>query len=103
MGQMHGRDRPDGPVRGADHHRFTKSGQEPLFDQPCFSDKGSIKAFPEYAVTYCGDKYWCDQHIKFGGGTDPRKFFRIYYYWDKDEQILLIGHLPTHLDNNLTN
>jgi hypothetical protein len=28
-GQMYGRDRPDGPVRGSDHHRFTKSDQEP--------------------------------------------------------------------------
>jgi hypothetical protein len=72
-------------------------------DQPCFSEKGTIKGFPSYSVTYLGDKYWCDSHIKYGGGTDPKRFFRIYYHWHEDDQVLLIGHLPTHLDNKLTN
>jgi hypothetical protein len=72
-------------------------------DQPCFTDRNAIKSFPEYAVTYQGERYWCDFHVKFGGGTDPRRFFRIYYHWLEDEQILLIGHLPSHLDNKLTN
>lgn len=72
-------------------------------DQPCFSDRNAIKAFPEYSVTYLGEKYWCDNHIKYGGGTDPRRHFRIYYHWHEDERVLLIGHLPTHLDNKLTN
>lgn len=72
-------------------------------DQPCFSEKGTIKGFPAYGVTYLGDKYWCDAHIKHGGGTDPKRFFRIYYHWHEDDQVLLIGHLPTHLDNKLTN
>lgn len=72
-------------------------------DQPCFSEKGTIKGFPAYGVTYLGEKYWCDAHIKHGGGTDPKRFFRIYYHWHEDDQVLIIGHLPTHLDNKLTN
>lgn len=72
-------------------------------DEPCFKRRNDIKQFPEYQVTYQGEKYWCDEHIKWGGGTDPRKYFRIYYHWNADDQILLIGHLPSHLDNNLTN
>ncbi|WP_146217951.1 MULTISPECIES: hypothetical protein [unclassified Caulobacter] len=72
-------------------------------DQPCFSNPGSIKSFPEYSVVYQGQKFWCEHHIKYGGGADHRRFFRIYYHWHEGEQILLIGHLPTHLDNKLTN
>ncbi|WP_342360597.1 hypothetical protein [Terrarubrum flagellatum] len=74
-----------------------------LSDEPCFSQRGSIKSFPEYKVTYEGKEYWCDNHIKYGGGTDPRSFFRIYYYWHEEDGILLIGHMPSHLDNKLTN
>src|SRR5262249_19690566 len=72
-------------------------------DQPCFGIKGQIKSFPEYSVMYRGDRLLCDQHIKFGGGTDSRHYFRIYYTWNDDDGVLVIGHLPTHLDNNLTN
>ncbi len=75
-----------------------------LSDQPCFGDPGTIKRFPEYRLTYSdGNTYWCHDHIKYGGGTDPRKQFRIYYHWHETDRRLLIGHLPTHLDNKLTN
>jgi len=72
-------------------------------DQPCFKQKNDIKRFPEYGVTYQGDRYWCNDHIKYGGGMDPKRYFRIYYHWNEDDQVLLVGYLPGHLDNNLTN
>jgi hypothetical protein len=72
-------------------------------DQPCFGEKNTIKGFPAYGVTYQGERCWCDSHIKFGGGTDPRRFFRIYYHWHEGDQAIIVGHLPTHLDNKLTN
>jgi hypothetical protein len=74
-----------------------------LTDELCFSQRPAIKSYPEYKVTYGGNEYWCENHIKFGGGTDPRKFFRIYYYWHEADQLLLIGYMPTHLDNKMTN
>lgn len=73
-----------------------------LVDTSCFSNKNDIKNFPEYRVTYNGLAYYCDEHIKFGGGTDHRSMFRIYYHWHAEEGIALIGHMPTHLDNNMT-
>jgi hypothetical protein len=73
-----------------------------LTDMPCFSQRGAIKDFPEYRVDYEGDNFWCEDHIKFGGGRDPRNMFRIYYCWHAEDQMLLIGHMPTHLDNMLT-
>lgn len=73
-----------------------------LTDMPCFGQRGAIKDFPEYRVDYEGEQLWCEDHIKFGGGKDPRKLFRIYYCWHEEDQILLIGHMPTHLDNMRT-
>lgn len=72
-------------------------------DEACFGQRGSIKAFPEYKVSYGGADFWCERHIKRGGGTDPRKLFRIYYHWHEQDGMLLIGHMPTHLDNKQTN
>lgn len=74
-----------------------------LSDDPCMSNKGGVRSDPSYSVRYRNDKYWCERHIKFGGGLDPRDFFRIYYHWHEEEEVLLIGHMPTHLDNDLTN
>lgn len=69
----------------------------------CFVRAGDIQRFPEYAVHYRGQRRWCDLHLRRGGGTDPRSMFRIYVHWDEDEGVLLVGHMPSHLDNNMTN
>ncbi|SFG76442.1 hypothetical protein [Methylobacterium gossipiicola] len=69
----------------------------------CFSRSGDIQRFPEYSVTYHRERLWCDQHLKKGGGTDPRTMFRIYFCWNREKGVIVIGHLPTHLDNNMTN
>jgi hypothetical protein len=78
-------------------------GSGGIEDDACFVNRQDIKRYPEYKVTYKGVEYWCEDHFKYGGGTDPRKMFRIYYHWHSGDQILLIGHMPTHLDNNMTN
>ncbi|MGX7708367.1 hypothetical protein [Methylobacterium sp. Gmos1] len=69
----------------------------------CFSNQDDIKRFPAYSVIYKGEKIWCDMHLKRGGGTDPRSMFRIYFHWHTTDEVVIIGHMPTHLDNNLTN
>jgi hypothetical protein len=74
-----------------------------LEDERSFAQVGAIEKFPAYAVTYDSKRFWCNDHIKCGGGYDPRYMFRIYYHWHSDDQILLIGHMPTHLDNKVTN
>lgn len=72
-------------------------------DAACFSRANDILNYGEYGVMYRGRRLWCDRHLKHGGGTDPRSMFRIYFHWHADERRVLVGHLPTHLDNNLTN
>jgi hypothetical protein len=72
-------------------------------DTPCFVNRDDIRGYPAYSVMYGDEKRWCDRHLKYGAGADPRSMFRIYFCWNEDEQVVLIGHLPTHLDNNMTN
>lgn len=91
---------PGAARREAFDARLAELGLE---DTPCFTQRNDILRFPAYAVTYCGQRHWCDWHIKSGGGADPRQMFRIYYHWHEEDQVLLIGHLPSHLVNNQTN
>ncbi len=74
-----------------------------LEDSKCFSEQNRIKNFPEYKLTRNGEDLWCHDHIKYGVSQNTREMFRIYYHWHEEEQILLIGHMPTHLDNLKTN
>jgi hypothetical protein len=79
-----------------------KMSELQLEESFCFSQKGQIKGFPQYRTSYNGTQYWMDRHFKYRSGKDHRTMFRIYYYWHEDEQVMIIGHMPTHLDNNLT-
>ena len=69
----------------------------------CFSQKGDIKAFPSYRVRYGSEYVWLERHFKYGAGYDLRRMFRIYFYWDDVNNVCVIGHAPTHMDNNNTN
>lgn len=41
-------------------------------------------------------------HLKFGSTKDDRFTMRIYFLWDDDRQLVVIGHLPSHLDTRAT-
>ena len=91
---------PGGEKREAYLNELARLG---LDDSPCFGNPNDIRGFPEYRVSYRREEVWCNDHIKYGSGYNSRAMFRIYYYWHKEDQILLIGHMPTHLDNMRTN
>jgi hypothetical protein len=42
-------------------------------------------------------------HFKNGNGTDNSSQARIYYHWDEDDGVLVIGNMPSHLPNSHTN
>ncbi len=91
-------------IEGYSRIRFDEKCRElGLEESACFSTPGAIKQFPEYSIQYNGQKRWMERHLKFGQGYDLQHMFRIYFYWDDDEQVLVIGNMPTHLDNKLTN
>lgn len=71
-------------------------------ESACFAQKGDIKNFPEYRTSFAGRRIYLDRHFKFGGGYDLRRMFRIYFAWDEETKSVIIGHMPTHLDNNNT-
>jgi len=41
-------------------------------------------------------------HLCKGTSRDPRYCLRIYFFWDEDAELVVVGSLPGHLDNQLT-
>lgn len=72
-------------------------------DTPCFVDRDEAKRTIGYTVQYEGEKRVLNDHIKFGNGYDNANQIRIYYFWDTARQRFVIGKMPSHLRNNLTN
>lgn len=58
-------------------------------------------ADPLYA-SYNGRRIMLDRHLCRGSSTDPRRCMRIYFFWDAKDKKVVIGHLPTHLPNRMT-
>jgi hypothetical protein len=56
----------------------------------------------DYYVTHLGNKLFLDRHLTKGNGRDPVRCLRIYYTYDEDDQKIVVGHLPSHLRNQLT-
>ena len=56
----------------------------------------------EYTVQYHGGRRELDRHLKAGGSRDPRFCFRLYFFWDDDTQVLVVGWLPSHLENRMS-
>lgn len=55
-----------------------------------------------YYVRYGGMPRLLDRHLKAGNSRDPRYCFRLYFFWDEDDEIVVVGWLPSHLENRLT-
>jgi len=56
----------------------------------------------EYFVIHRGRKCLLENHIKKGTSREPRKCLRIYFFWDAEEQVVVVGSLPGHLDTQAT-
>jgi hypothetical protein len=55
-----------------------------------------------YTVQYGGGRRALDRHLKKGGAHDSRFCFRAYFFWDEDARVVVVGWLPSHLDNRAT-
>ncbi len=52
-----------------------------------------------YSVLYGGRRRALDRHLK-GSDARNRQFgFRAYFFWDEEGQVVVVGWLPSHLDN----
>lgn len=54
----------------------------------------------EYFVTYNGRRVFIDQHVRYGNAAvrDPKRVFRVYFFWDDDYKQVVICSLPGHLE-----
>lgn len=55
-----------------------------------------------YFVRYNGRRRLLEQHLKNGNTRDPRRSFRLYFFWDNDGEQVVVGSLPSHLDSRAT-
>lgn len=56
----------------------------------------------QYKVTYAYATYELNQHVVGSDSRNEQYSLRIYFAWDEDQQLVIVGHLPGHLDNTLT-
>lgn len=52
-----------------------------------------------YSVSYRGRKRALDRHLKGNNARDKKFGFRLYFFWDEEEELVVVGSLPSHLDN----
>ena len=55
-----------------------------------------------YFVTYLGRRKALKRHLKKGAIHNPRYCFRLYFFWDDEPETVVVGSLPSHLDNRMT-
>jgi hypothetical protein len=60
------------------------------------------QAREEYFVTYKGRRRFLESHVGRGTSRDPRYTLRIYFFYDEEDEVVVVGFLPTHLSNSLT-
>lgn len=52
-----------------------------------------------YVVRWHGKPQLLEWHLGRGSSHDPLRTLRVYFFYDEELQIPVIGHLPTHLRN----
>jgi hypothetical protein len=62
----------------------------------------------QFTVPYKSGSAEMDLHLSPAPGTaergsvDPKKTFRIYFFWDAEDEVVVVGSLPAHLTTRLT-
>jgi hypothetical protein len=56
----------------------------------------------EYLTQHNGRKRELDRHLKKGNSRDARYCFRLYFFWDEDNEQVVVGWLTSHLGTRLT-
>jgi len=56
----------------------------------------------QYFVPNGRENAFLEWHLKRGSRKDDKSTLRIYFFYDEDDQVVVVGHLPGHLDNEKT-
>lgn len=71
-------------------------------DEGCFTRRDKASEKPEYSVRDGNITWVLYDHFKYGNSRQNSEQFRIYYSWDEDRRRLIIGKMPSHLQNDLS-
>lgn len=69
---------------------------------PSFAGPGHGEHDDEYVVDYGGRRRLLDLHLKKGNAREARHCFRLYFFWDDDQEQAVVGWLPSHLTTRAT-
>ena len=94
---------------GLDRKRQWDQGLEALglTVEPSISKSRAGEQKAEYYVNYpsgtlIGGKKFLEQHLKKGTDRSERFGLRIYFFWDRTANLVVVGWLPSHLDTRQT-
>ena len=71
--------------------------------RPSISTTARSKYRADYEFNYNGELITMCEHLTLGGGCNDRQCMSIHFYWDKNKNKLIIGHIGRHGTNTLTN
>jgi hypothetical protein len=82
---------------------FESSMQSSRFEQRLSINPDQAGRYGDtYFVTVNGRKHFLSDHLTKGNARDPQSIIRIYYAYDEENKVVVVGHLPTHLENSRT-
>jgi hypothetical protein len=90
-------------VEGTQERResFDRALEELQLEESATGD--AIKyAADQYSVQYGSARRPLDRHLKGRNARDRRFGFRLYFFWEEESEVAVVGWLPSHLDNRLT-
>lgn len=73
-----------------------------LSEEPTFSGDRWGEEGDSYKIRYAGRSRLLDRHLKKGNSRDERYCFRLYFFWDEENEQAVVGWLPSHLDTRIT-
>lgn len=73
-----------------------------LDEQPSFAGAGWGEHGDTYLVRWGKSRLLLDRHLKKGNSREERFCFRLYFTWMDEDQHVLVGWLPSHLDTRAT-
>ncbi len=56
----------------------------------------------EFTVDWRGRRALLAWHLKNGNTRDPKRCFRVYYFWDDETEQVVVGSMPAHLHTRAT-
>lgn len=87
---------------GADYQAAYQKALSELHIEESLTGDGTRFEGDVYTVQYQGGRKVLDRHLKSGASRDQRYCFRLYFFWDEESQVVVVGWLPSHLENRMS-